>query len=73
MLIERIFQGRSAFDVSHDASMPRPSIAGTNLRHAHATELCVCCNGDTGVPTEQPVSLRKYYVPGVGQLCEFCA
>lgn len=35
-------------------------------------ERCVLCGAVTDVPFQQPVSERKCYVPGAGQLCEKC-
>ena len=35
----------------------------------NGTEKCVCCGCDTGVPFDMPVSERKYYIQGSGQLC----
>ena len=36
------------------------------------TERCISCHKDTGIPIATPISLRKYYVCGCGQLCEDC-
>lgn len=36
------------------------------------TEKCVLCGRDTGIETETPVSHRKNYIIGGGQLCEKC-
>ena len=36
------------------------------------TEKCILCGDDTGVMVELPVDARKYYINGVGQLCEEC-
>lgn len=33
---------------------------------------CVLCGRDAGVPADMPVSERKNYVKGCGQLCESC-
>lgn len=33
---------------------------------------CVLCGRDAGVPADMPVSERKNYVKGCGQLCEDC-
>ena len=35
-------------------------------------EKCVCCGCDTGVPIDMPISERKYYEAGSGQLCGSC-
>ena len=35
-------------------------------------ETCVVCGRHTEVPKELPVSERKTYMPGGGQLCEDC-
>lgn len=39
---------------------------------ARPTEVCTVCGAPTGVPVDTPVSQRKCYVPGGGQLCEAC-
>ena len=39
---------------------------------AEKTEQCILCRKDTGVPFSTPVSLRKNYLRGCGQLCEDC-
>lgn len=36
------------------------------------TERCILCGYDTGVLTNLPVDAKKYYIQGVGQLCEEC-
>ena len=36
------------------------------------TDKCACCGCDTGVPFDMPVSERKYYEVGSGQLCGNC-
>ena len=40
--------------------------------YAEKTERCVLCGALTDVPIQQPVSERKYYIPGAGQLCRKC-
>lgn len=35
-------------------------------------ELCILCGKDTGYAFSTDVSKRKYYVHGMGQLCESC-
>lgn len=35
-------------------------------------ERCVLCGAVTEVPVDQPVSERKCYIPGAGQLCSDC-
>ncbi len=37
------------------------------------TEKCICCGEDTGIPLSVPVSARKNYIAGCGQLCENCS
>lgn len=37
-----------------------------------ATERCVCCGIDTGVPRDLHISKRSYYIQGAGQLCGNC-
>lgn len=39
---------------------------------AVATEQCVLCGRNTGVPTSKPVEDRMNYVYGCGQLCGLC-
>ena len=39
---------------------------------AKGYEKCVVCRATTDVPTDMPVSERKWYVPGAGQLCKKC-
>lgn len=36
------------------------------------TEKCVICGRDTGIPVDQDISLRAFYVEGAGQLCQEC-
>lgn len=33
---------------------------------------CVCCGCDTQIPKATPLSKRRYYVYGGGQLCADC-
>ena len=40
--------------------------------NAAAYESCVVCRGMTDVPVSTPISERKCYVPGGGQLCRKC-
>lgn len=35
-------------------------------------EKCVLCHKSLTVPTMQPVTSRKYYIEGAGQLCKEC-
>ena len=35
-------------------------------------ELCIRCNKPTPYHTNTPITLRRYYVEGSGQLCEKC-
>lgn len=35
-------------------------------------ERCVLCWSMTNIPKNTPISCRKYYVQGQGQLCENC-
>lgn len=35
-------------------------------------ERCVLCGAVTDVPVQMPVSERKCYIPGAGQLCRDC-
>lgn len=35
-------------------------------------ERCVLCSCKTAVPKNRPVTERKYYIQGAGQLCEEC-
>ena len=36
------------------------------------TDKCTCCGCDTGIPKDTPISNRKYYEVGSGQLCGNC-
>ena len=36
------------------------------------TERCDCCGCDTGIPKDTPISNRKYYIQGSGQLFNKC-
>ena len=36
------------------------------------TERCACCGCDTGIPKDAPISNRKNYIQGGGQLCNKC-
>lgn len=38
----------------------------------HAYERCVLCGAETGIRKDTPVSLRRGYVEGGGQLCRDC-
>ena len=44
----------------------------TSENTAEKTEQCILCGKDTGVPFSTPVSLRKNYLRGCGQLCNKC-
>lgn len=33
------------------------------------TDKCAYCGCDTGIPKDTPISNRKYYIQGSGQLC----
>ena len=33
------------------------------------TDKFACCGCDTGIPKDTPISNRKYYIQGSGQLC----
>jgi len=35
-------------------------------------ELCIRCNKPTPYHSNTPITLRRYYVEGSGQLCEKC-
>ena len=35
-------------------------------------ELCIRCGTPTSYSTSTPITLRRYYVKGSGQLCEHC-
>ena len=35
-------------------------------------ERCIACGEMTDIPVNLPISERKTYVPGAGQLCEKC-
>jgi hypothetical protein len=36
------------------------------------TELCIRCNKPTPYYPNTPITLRRYYVEGSGQLCPLC-
>ena len=36
------------------------------------TDKCACCGCDTGISKDTPISNRKYYIQGRGQLCNKC-
>ena len=36
------------------------------------TDKCACCGCDTGIPKDMPISNRKYYIQGSGQLGNKC-
>ena len=38
----------------------------------NSVERCVLCGVVTDVPGQMPVSERKCYIPGAGQLCRDC-
>lgn len=35
-------------------------------------ERCACCGRTTDIPENMPVSKRKFYIEGGGQLCRDC-
>ena len=35
-------------------------------------ELCVRCGKETKYDTSTPITLRRYFIEGAGQLCEEC-
>lgn len=41
-------------------------------KKASSLEICIVCGKITGVPKDKPVSERKTYMEGAGQLCENC-
>lgn len=52
-----------------------PDIFGKRKKEQIAeleTEKCILCGVDTGILVDLPVDARRYYVDGVGQLCEDC-
>jgi hypothetical protein len=50
------------------------TIFGTvrKLTQRPATDPCISCGSDTGVPTSTHVDSRAQYVEGAGQLCIRC-
>ena len=36
------------------------------------SEKCILCGKDTGIPFNDPIDDRKYFIDGCGQLCEDC-
>ena len=35
-------------------------------------EICICCGRETEYEVSTPVTVRRYYVEGSGQLCPLC-
>lgn len=35
-------------------------------------EPCIICGVETGYTPETPISARRYYIEGAGQLCKVC-
>ena len=61
--------GKIGKDMEEKAVQTEQATRGNN---GEKMELCVLCKGETGVPVSLPVSQRRCYVPGAGQLCEKC-
>ena len=57
--VSKIFANRKKKDLQTDSD-------------ENCFERCVLCGAVTDVPRQQPVSERKCYVPGAGQLCRDC-
>ena len=36
------------------------------------SEKCILCGKNTGIPFNEPIDKRKYYIRGSGQLCDNC-
>ena len=36
------------------------------------SEKCILCGKNTGIPFNDPIDDRKYFIDGCGQLCEDC-
>jgi hypothetical protein len=49
-----------------------PNASEAETTFDYPSDPCVVCERDTGVPTNRPISLRLYYVPGTGQHCKSC-
>ena len=61
----------------HGTRCPKQKISDAtsavqNFIAAAATELCVVCGKDTGVPVDTPYDRRNGYVDGCGQACAAC-
>lgn len=62
----------------HRKARPNPTITekpntANNLSVLEGeNEKCIICGCDTGIPFDTPISERKYYEPGSGQICETC-
>ena len=63
---------RSSAKDRRKAKRKRASEAEKRQTPHIGNEKCVFCGCDTGVPYDTPVSKRKYYISGSGQLCEYC-
>lgn len=48
------------------------SIANRKLKKNDEYEKCVLCGKTTDIRIKDHVDLRRYYVDGVGQLCDEC-
>ena len=55
--IKQALQGKTAEDISQNEGV---------------CERCIVCRRLTDIPVSMPVSERKCYVPGGGQLCRKC-
>lgn len=62
--------------ISETEKKKRQSIARSLKKKGRGKEsqsdICVFCGCDTGVSKNMPISLRKNYIRGSGQLCEKC-
>lgn len=63
---------RTEQNSANSASVPETDFKNCSMVSPDGNEKCVICGRDTGVPFSTPVSERKYYEPGSGQICESC-
>ena len=64
-------RGRHGQATAHEADGRLAAFARLSA-NLNASELCVVCGAETGIPLTLPIQLRHGYVEGVGQCCEDC-
>lgn len=45
---------------------------GETIQREESMERCVLCGCVTDMERDWPISMRKYYIEGAGQLCRRC-